>query len=252
MSKQSRQRQIIEQLACNGKTRVDDLVCLCKAAPATIRSDLRELEKQGVIARCYGSAELINNDDRPLDEKQYLNTVTKNTIAKTAAQFIEDGDSIILDCGSTTLCIVPYLSEIRQLTLMTNSIYIAEAISEVNEECNVIMSGGTCRKKSASFHGTLAEENIRKFTFDKLFIGADGFDLEFGLTTYNEAYHVSQVMCHSADKVCVVIDSSKLGRKTPNVVIPKEGIHMLITDSGITKEQASIITKSGIELVITQ
>lgn len=97
-------------------------------------------------------------------------------IAEAAVKFIHDGDSIILDAGSTVLQMIPLLSRFNNITVMTNSQHV-NALSEFDSEQTILMPGGTFRKKSASFHGQLAENAFDHFSFDKLFMGTDGIDL---------------------------------------------------------------------------
>jgi DeoR family glucitol operon repressor len=258
MSIDERQSQLVTYLQNHGKTAVNDLAAIFQTSGATIRSDLRALEQKGVIARRYGSAEatVANrssntvSEDIAMDEKKTLNLDKKIRIAKKASQFVHDGDSIILDCGSTTLQMVPEFDDRMSLTLMTNSMDILLAMNELNAEHTVIMPGGTFRKRSASFHGSLAERAFSHFTFDKLFIGADGFDLEQGCTTYNEAYQVSQAMCQSANQIIVLIDSSKFGRKSPNVVVPLDLVDVVITDSDLSEEYRNSLENKGITVYL--
>lgn len=247
----NRRERLVNYLKEKGKTSVNELAIALATSGATIRSDLRSLEEKGKIVRRYGSAEacspaLATAEDRTMDEKKTINLDIKMRIAKKAVELINDGDSIILDCGSTTLQMIPELESIRSLTLMTNSMDIVNTMADLNSEHTVIMPGGTYRKKSASFHGSLAEKAFSHFSFDKLFIGADGFDLVEGCTTYNEAYQVSQAMCQSAKKVIMVLDSSKFGRRSPNVVVPIERIDIVITDSNISAENLHALEDKGI------
>ncbi|VDZ98406.1 glucitol operon repressor [Salmonella enterica subsp. enterica] len=115
---------------------------------------------------------------------------------------------------------------------MTNSLHIVNALSELDNEQTILMPGGTFRKKSASFHGQLAENAFEQFSFDKLFMGTDGIDLNVGVTTFNEVYTVSNAMCNAAREVILMADSSKFGRKSPNVVCSLETVDKLITDAG--------------------
>jgi DeoR family glucitol operon repressor len=181
-----------------------------------------------------------------MDEKKTLNLDVKVRIAKQAAELVNDGDSIILDCGSTTLQMIPELENHMSLTLMTNSMDIVNAMADLDSDHTVIMPGGTFRKKSSSFHGSLAERAFSQFSFDKLFIGADGFDAVQGCTTFIEAYQVSQAMCQSANKIIVVLDSSKFGRKSPNIVVPIDKIDVLITDTNIGEEVLGHLEDKGI------
>jgi DeoR family glucitol operon repressor len=163
---------------------------------------------------------------------------------------VHDGESIILDNGSTTLQMVPWLVERVALTVMTNSLHIINEVVARDSNMNLLMPGGTYRKRSASFHGGLAEQAFRAFSFDKLFIGADGFDIEQGTTTFIEAYQVSQAMCQAAKQIIVVTDSSKFGRKTPNVVVPIEKIDIVITDHGISEADQTALEQRGIQVLL--
>jgi len=251
----NRRDRLVNYLRENGKTSVNELSKIFETSGATIRSDLRSLELKGAIVRRYGSAEacspsVTTTEDRTMDEKKTLNLQTKMRIAKKAAELVNDGESIILDCGSTTLQMIPELENVMSLTLMTNSMDIVNAMADLDSDHTVIMPGGTFRKKSASFHGSLAERAFSHFSFDKLFIGADGFDLEQGITTYNEAYQVSQAMHKSANKVIVVLDSSKFGRRSPNVVVPIDRIDAVITDTKIGEEELTSLEKKGITVYL--
>ncbi len=247
--------RLVTYLKENGKTAVNDLAVMFDTSGATIRSDLRLLEQQGSVIRRYGSAEAciptpVMNNDIGINEKKTLNLEKKIRIAQKAVELINDGDSITLDCGSTTLQMVPELKKIMSLTLMTNSLDIVNAVADSESEHTVIMPGGTFRKNSASFHGTLAESAFSYFSFDKLFIGADGFDLVHGCTTYNEAYRVSQAMCQSANQIIIVLDSSKFGRRSPNIVVPIEKIDVVVTDSDLKTETYEALLAQGITVYL--
>ena len=112
------------------------------------------------------------------------------------------------------------------------------------------MPGGTYRGTSASFHGSLAEAAFSHFNFDKLFIGADGVDLNAGVTTFNEVFGVSQAMCRAAQKIILLVDSSKFGRRSPNVVCSLDTVDVLVTDSGIDDDVASQLRERGIDVII--
>jgi len=248
----NRRDSLVNYLKENGKTDVNELAVIFNTSGTTIRTDLRRLEKEGVVARRYGSAEacipptVAKAEDIAMDEKKTLNLATKIRIAKKAAELVNDGDSIILDCGSTTLQMIPELENIISLTLMTNSLHMINAVADLGSEHTMIMPGGSFRKKSASFHGSLAESAFSKFSFDKLFIGADGFDSIQGCTTFNEAYQVSRAMCKSANKIIVVMDSSKFGRRSPNIVVPIDKIDVVITDTNLSEENLTSLEEKGI------
>lgn len=253
MSVELRREMLVRYLREHGRTNVTVLAEHFNITGATVRSDLRHLETLNQVIRRYGGAEAITQtviEDRTLDEKTTLNQDIKKRIGAKSASLVHDGESIILDNGSTTLQMVPWLVEKVALTVMTNSLLIVNEIVARDSDMTLLMPGGTFRKRSSSFHGGLAEQAFRSYTFDKLFTGADGFDIETGTTTFNEAYQVSQAMCQAAKQIIVVTDSSKFGRKTPNIVVPVEKINTVITDSGISPQDKASLEKRGIEVLI--
>lgn len=250
-----RQQQILAYIATHGRTEVDVLANHFQLTGATIRKDLTALEQQRKVLRTYGSVVLFSEepferDDKPIEQKTEINLPEKQRIGQAAAGFIREGDSVIFDAGSTVLQMIPHLSAFQNLSIMTNSLTIFNAILQLNKSYNLLMSGGSYREKSASFHGYFAESAFIGSTFDTLFIGTDGFDLDVGLTTFNEVYRVSSLMCDAAKKIVVLADSSKFGRKTPNIVCGLDKIHTIITDSGLSDAMQTAIRDKGIELVI--
>ncbi|MEE9707834.1 glucitol operon DNA-binding transcriptional repressor SrlR [Aeromonas veronii] len=253
MSVELRREMLVNYLREKGRTAVTELAEHFNITGATVRSDLRYLEQTKQVTRRYGGAEAVTHslsDDRPLDEKTSLNQDIKKRIGAKAASLVHDGDSIILDNGSTTVQMVQWLVEKVALTVMTNSLLIANEFVARDSNVTLLMPGGAFRKRSSSFHGGLAEQAFRFYTFDKLFIGADGFDIELGTTTFIEAYQVSQSMCQAAKQIIVVIDSSKFGRKTPNIVVPIDKIDIVITDSGISDEDKRALEDKDIQVLI--
>ncbi|VTN11138.1 HTH-type transcriptional repressor glcR [Raoultella terrigena] len=147
---------------------------------------------------------------------------------------------------------VPLLSRFNNITVMTNSLHIVNALSELdNEQNDPDARRHLSQKKSASFHGQLAENAFEQFSFDKLFMGTDGIDLNAGVTTFNEVYTVSKAMCNAAREVILMADSSKFGRKSPNIVCGLESVDMLITDAGIDPTFQRALEEKGIKVIIT-
>lgn len=246
-----RQRFILDYLTANGRTNVDVLARHFNMTGATIRKDLTALESQGKVLRTYGSVVILQEEaDQPISLKTEINLTQKQRIGKAASSLINEGDSVIFDAGSTVLQVIPYLTPFENLSIMTNSLTIFNAVLQLDKSYNLLMSGGSYREKSASFHGYFAESAFIGSTFDTLFIGTDGFDLEVGLTTFNEVYRVSTLMCDAAKKVVVLADSSKFGRKSPNIVCGLDKIHTIITDDKLATEMQECIRAKGIELII--
>jgi DeoR family transcriptional regulator of aga operon len=165
-------------------------------------------------------------------------------------KLIEEGDTIVLDSGSTTSEIAKTLEQFKRLTIITNALNIASILSEY-EDFNVYMPGGVLRKRSLSLVGALAGENFKNFYCDKLFLGVDGFDTNYGLSTPNtEEAYVNSIMIGMANKVIVVTDSRKFLRRRFAFIADLSNIDIVITDSGIREEDKARLKNQGIELII--
>ncbi|WP_413730067.1 glucitol operon DNA-binding transcriptional repressor SrlR [Sodalis sp. RH22] len=251
MKPKQRQTQIIEYLHGKGHTTVEELIARFTTTGTTIRKDLTHLQQQGAVIRTYGGVMLTRDEgDQPIDRKTFINIEKKKQIAACAARLISEGDSLVFDAGSTVLQMVPHLAKFNNITVMTNSLSIVNELVELNNDQVILMPGGTYRSTSASFHGSLAESAFSHFSFDKLFIGADGVDLNAGVTTFNEVFAVSQAMCRAAQKIILLVDSSKFGRRSPNVVCSLESVNVLITDSGISDDITAQLRARGIKVII--
>ena len=165
-------------------------------------------------------------------------------------KYIEDGDTIVLDSGTTTTEIAKNLEQFKSLTIVTNALNIASILADY-EGFSIFMPGGFLRKKSLSLVGPLADESFEKFYCDKLFLGVDGFDTSHGLSTPNsEEAHLNQIMISIAKKIIVVADSRKFLRRRFAYIAPVSKIDVVITDSGISDEDRARLEKSGVEVII--
>jgi DeoR/GlpR family transcriptional regulator of sugar metabolism len=241
-----RRHTILALLAEQGEVSVDELSKAFATSEVTIRKDLAALEKNGLLLRRYGGAvpmpqELIS-DVQPIS--QY-----KQAIARAGVARIREHARIIIDSGTTTAAMIPQLGHKPGLVVMTNSLNVARAISELEHEPVLLMTGGTWDPHSESFQGQVAEQVLRSYDFDQLFIGADGIDLARGTTTFNELLGLSRVMADVAREVVVMVESDKIGRKIPNLELPWSGIHTLITDERLGPEAREQLTARGIKLI---
>lgn len=251
----SRRAKILEELETKGQVTVSELSKMFKISEVTIRNDLTHLEKQNMLIRARGGAIKVKyyrmGIDPSISDKQKEYQKEKQRIAKAALKFIEDGDTIVLDSGTTTTEIAKNLEQFKNLTIITNALNIAIILSEY-EGFNIYMPGGVLRKKSLSLVGVLADENISKFYCDKLFLGVDGFDTTHGLSTPNsEEAHLNLIMISVAKKVIVVTDSRKFLRRRFAFISPINTVNVVITDTGIREEDKNRLEKSGVEVVIT-
>lgn len=246
-----RRDSIIQILNKEGKVRVDELSEEFSVTSVTIRNDLDFLEKKGILHRTHGGALIRKNvyEDPSLEEKQKLHSEEKQLIGQKAVEFIESGDSILLDSGTTTLEISRNLNGKKNLTVMTNALQIAMDLAG-KEDITVMLTGGTIRSESYSLVGPDAEKVIGNYFFDKLFLGVDGLDISHGLTTPNpmEA-QLNRIMVERAQKVIAVTDSSKFGRHSFSYICNLDVISTIITDENISDEFEKQFIKRNIEVV---
>ena len=246
---QQRRRAIVTQLAERGELSVDWLAREFDTSEVTIRKDLAELERNGLLLRRYGGAIPVPQElvaDVPEAEQV---SKRKLAIAKAAAELIRDHNRLIIDSGSTTAALIPELGSRRGLVVMTNSLTVAAALRELENEPTLLMTGGTWDPHSEAFQGQVAEQVLRSYDFDQLFIGAAGIDPLRGTTTFNELVGLSRVMAEVAREVIVLAESHKVGRKIPNLELPWSRIHILITDDGLAPALRQQIEQQGVQVI---
>jgi len=243
-----RRHAILALLNEQGEVVVDALAQHFATSEVTIRKDLAELEKNGLLLRRYGGAvpmpqELIGEPAQPVSRH-------KQAIARAAVGLIREHARIIIDSGSTTAAMIPQLGRQPGLVVMTNSLNVANALRDIEHEPVLLMTGGTWDPHSESFQGQVAEQVLRSYDFDQLFIGADGIDLERGTTTFNELLGLSRVMAEVAREVIVMVESDKVGRRIPNLELPWSSVHTLITDDRLDSQVAEQIRARGVQLIL--
>ena len=246
---QQRRRAIVTQLAERGELSVDWLAREFDTSEVTIRKDLAELERNGLLLRRYGGAIPVPQElvaDVPEAEQV---SKRKQAIARAAAELIRDHNRIIIDSGSTTAALIPELGKRRGLVVMTNSLAVAAALRELENEPTLLMTGGTWDPHSEAFQGQVAEQVLRSYDFDQLFIGAAGVDPQRGTTTFNELVGLSRVMAEVAREVIVLAESHKVGRKIPNLELPWSRIDTLITDTGLSEALKIQIEQQGVQVI---
>lgn len=255
MNSYERRNKIVDMVNSQGSVLVLDLSNAFGISEVTIRADLRMLEEKGLVTRFHGGAARpgsslmeAENLEVMLEDRYQLAKDPKKRIADAAALMIKDGMTVILDSGSTTLLIAEALLKKANITVITNSLPAAFALSD-NKDITLVVCGGTVRHKTHSMHGTLAEHSLHGISADIMFVGADGMDMTNGITTFNEGYSISAVMSAAAHKVVAVLDASKFNRRGFNQVLPIEQIHCIITDNSISSEDKTALEKRGLEVI---
>ena len=216
----------------------------------TIRKDLEYLQEHGLIRRTHGGALAIpvkGWSDLSLSDKQKLHVPEKMRIAKAAAHYVLEGQSIILDSGSTTNAVARALRQFSRLTIITNGVNIAAELS--NTDFEIILTGGALRKHSFSLVGPLAEEVLRSMRADILFLGADGLDVETGVTTPDVLEsRVGRAMVDAARTVIAVVDSSKFGKQSLASIIPLSKVDLVITDTNLDPRYLEMLRGAGVNV----
>src|SRR5271169_3867015 len=252
MLTEERQRAILEIMRREGRVLVVDLAKQFHTSQVTIRKDLEILHVKGRVHRTHGGALPAREgalEDPTLREKEKLHRKEKLRIAEVAARMVQEGQVAILDSGTTTTAIARALRHFQNLTIVTNAVNIAVELSGTSVE--VILTGGILRKNSFSLVGPIAEETLRRLNADLLFLGVDGFDVHYGLSTPNllEA-KVNRVMVEVAKRTIAVCDSSKFGRRSLSLIVPPLALQEVITDRGIPKSDLRVLKQAGIEVTL--
>jgi DeoR family transcriptional regulator, aga operon transcriptional repressor len=247
-----RHQHILNKLKEQGHVSVVNLSRELQVSTVTIRKDLKNLEEKKLLFRTHGSATPNNPyiNDRPVDEKEKIRVFQKQKIARYGSGLIEPKDSILMASGTTIIELARQIKVSDQLTVVTASLNIALILSR-NPLIDIIQLGGMVRKSSSSIIGPYAENMLNNFSCSKLFLGIDGVDPDHGLTTTNamEAT-LNQQMIRSAQRVIVLADSSKFGRRGFSRICGLSEIDMIITDDEASPAFVKNLEDAGIEVVI--
>lgn len=249
MFAEERLKAIEKEVLREGKVKVKELAEKYNVSKATIRRDLTELETLGILMRTHGGAVPQNHTKTELTymekEDKYLSE--KERIGKFAALFIKEGDTVALDSGTTTYQIAKAI-DIENITIITNSIKIANLLSRRNK-IDIILTGGQLRQSTLALVGPVAEESLNHFNIDKAFLGANGMSPEDGFTTPNliEA-NIKKTFIKKSETVFFVCDQSKLFRKSFAAIASISEVDALIIDY-IEETIAKDFEKKGMKVL---
>lgn len=252
-----RRSKIVELVNHAGSQTVSQISELLGVTEVTVRSDLRLLEERGLLTRFHGGAARMNSllpehqgdsDEVSLVDRYQMASSPKRRIAREAALLVKEGETIILDSGSTTKLLAEELAERKNITVITNNIPAVNVLLD-NTDITLVVCGGTLRHKTVSLHGSIAEYALRGVSANKMFVGADGLDTENGITTFNEGYAISAIMAAAAQEVVVVTDGSKFGRKGFNIVLPLDRIDTIITDTSAPDDMVAALKEKNKKVI---
>jgi len=228
-----REKKILDILTKDQSQTVNSLSKQCNVSAVTIRSDLGSLEKKGLIVRMRGGA--FPAFHPAILEGQKTMRVEKQRIAKAAAAMIADGDTVMINDGSTSSLIIKYLLGKRDIHVVTNST-LAFTYARINPALHLTLVGGEFRPSTEAIVGPMALRDIEEYHVKYAFLGTGGFSLETGLTTHlADGAQIFKKMAEQAEQVITVADSSKYGKNGFVKILPLNRMHKIITDTALDK-----------------
>lgn len=244
-----REARILRLIGSDGRG-IAEMSAELGVSEATVRRDLQSLEKAGRVRRVHGGAVRVTfpRVEPVFSEKADMNTAEKERIADLAIEFINDGDTIYLDGGSTVLALARKLSVKRDLTVVTNSLMAAAELMDSGHR--LILVGGEFRPKSRTTVGALTDKTLESVRFEKAFMGTIGLTIEDGMSTTDAGEaRTKELAVRRAGEVFLLADSGKLEHPSTFVSGQLGDIDVLITDPGVSKRLVKQLEKRKIKIV---
>lgn len=247
-----RHQLILRQLELDGRVYVSELSGRTGVSEMTIRRDLEALEQSGALSRVHGGAVPSQSQsyEPPFAARSTRNVEAKQRIGRAAAALLHDGETAILDAGTTTLEIARALRGRRNLRLLALSLHIADLLVD-EPGLTVMVAGGIARPGERSLIGSLAERAFKDLSFDTLFLTVGGVDLQHGLSEYNlDDAAVKRAAFASSRRRIAVADASKLGKAAFARIAAIDELDVLVTDSDASPAFLDEIRNAGVEVVV--
>ncbi|MDO0926055.1 DeoR/GlpR family DNA-binding transcription regulator [Streptomyces sp. TG1A-8] len=227
-----RRQLILEMVRANGAVSLRELARVVQTSEVTVRRDVRALEAEGLLDRRHGGAVLPGGFTREsgFPQKSHLATAEKTAIADLAAGLVEEGEAIVVGAGTTTQELARRLARVPGLTVVTNSLLVAQALAHANR-VEVVMTGGTLRGSNYALVGSGAEQSLQGLRVSRAFLSGSGLTAERGLSTSNMlSASVDRALVQAAAEVVILADHTKLGTDTMFQTVPTDLIARLVTD----------------------
>jgi DeoR/GlpR family transcriptional regulator of sugar metabolism len=249
-----RRQKIKEKLFHQRSVKVSDLVKEFNVSEETIRRDLNQLEREGLIQKNYGGAILVEEIENgaipPVQQRKFQYYDEKNAIGQKAAELVQEDQIIILDSGSTIWCMAHHLKYTSGLTVVTNGINIAEECSH-NEETSIFLLGGKLVKRSMSVVGPQAQLELHKYNAHYVFLGTSGVTLRKGFTS-SDIYEaeMKQAMVTAGQKVVILADHSKFQRQALVSFSSFKDVDMVITSDLTDPDLVRELESLGVQVIV--
>ncbi|MFT3876856.1 MAG: DeoR/GlpR family DNA-binding transcription regulator [Propioniciclava sp.] len=251
--KASQRRDAIVRMARNkGLASVEELSRAFEVTPSTIRRDLALLGQNGQLARTYGGAIAVSttHHEATLQERSAEGHLAKETIGRWAARQVEQGETVLLDAGTTTARVAAHLRALTPLTVVTSGLTPFMELAGATGIERVLL-GGSYREVSQAFVGSLTEAALERWTFDRVFLGADAVTADRGLCEASPAQtRLKELMARAGARVYLLAHADKIGATPFNAWVRLPGHWTLVTDAGVTDAQLDPFHRAGIPVVI--
>lgn len=251
-----RQARILQEVHRRGAVRVSELSQLLSVSDMTIRRDLDSLSSQGRLDKVHGGATTtgaLSTDEPGFEAKWVRQTAEKEAIAAAAAAMVQPGSAIGLSAGTTTWTLAHHLRGVPELTVVTNSMRIADVLHNAGPNSpNVVLTGGV-RTPSDALVGPIAVCSLRLLHLDLVFMGVHGMDARAGFTTPNllEA-DTNQALVAAGQRLVVLADHTKWGTVGISTIVPLDQADVVVSDDGLATEARNVLEESAGELVLAQ
>ncbi len=246
----SRREELLELVRRNGFAALNELATKMDVSESTVRRDLALLEQEGTVRRTHGGAFYTGPMPAIVDfeNRQVGDWDKKQAIARAAAEFIEDGDTLLLDGGSTTYEFARMLLG-RPLQVVTNSLPVA-SLFMAEPTIDVIVIGGYVHQRTGAIHGSYANEMLSTLDVRRAVLSAAGVNRRGLFNSNLHLVETERAMMQAADEVILIADSTKFGHRSLAHVCPLEKIHRVVVDQGLTPEWREYLVAAGVELVL--
>lgn len=249
-----RHQRILQKLQESGRVDIQELSESLRVSGVTIRKDLKILEEKNLLFRTKGGGSITNPyaNEKPINEKELLHAEEKKKIARAAMKYLDHTDSMIIASGTTVFEFARILNPTRHITVITPALRVAYELSG-RQHIDVLQMGGLINRNSASASGAFAEKILDEISGGLLFLGVDGIEPDFGLSISNlSEASLNKKMLQVAQKVIILADSSKFGRRGIGRICGIEQVNTIITDSKAPTELVRRIEEKGVQVVIAE
>ncbi|GAB3278942.1 DeoR/GlpR family DNA-binding transcription regulator [Kineosporia babensis] len=245
-----RRQRILELVRANGAVSLRELARVSGSSEVTVRRDLRLLESQGLLDRRHGGAVSTGglSHEPSYSEKSGVASREKNAIGALAAGLVEEGDAICVGAGTTTQAFARHLVGFRELTVVTNSVLVAQELAR-SRTIEVVMTGGTLRGSIFALVGSVAEQALSGMRVRRTFMSGNGLTAERGLSTPNLVVAgVDRALAAAAEEIVVLADHTKIGLETMAQTLPVESIDHLVTSEQCPAEAVAQFRANGVQV----